>query len=83
MPSATECFDKSAEFVQRAKLAKTHDKQSILYGMAWMWMNLSKHTEVRKASTIFQASPVPESDGLVSITAARPMGSESQYFGER
>ena len=83
MQTAKECSAKAAEFAQRARLASTRDKQFILYGMGWMWMNLSKHAEVREASTIFQASPVPESDGLVSITAARLMGSESQYFGER
>jgi hypothetical protein len=59
MKSAAECFDKSAEFAKRARLAPTEDKQRILYGMAWMWMNLSKHTEriqgplnVAKASCI-------------------------------
>jgi hypothetical protein len=45
MKSAAECFDKSAEFAERARLAPTEDKQRILYGMAWMWMNLSKHAE--------------------------------------
>ena len=42
------CFDKSAEFAQRARLASNRDKQFILYGMAWMWMTLSKHAEVRE-----------------------------------
>ena len=55
MRTAKECFDKSAALAQRARLASGHDKQFILYGMAWMWMTLSKHAELRE--TVFEFPP--------------------------
>ena len=42
---------------------------SSFYGMGWLWMNLSKHAEVREGRTIFQESVVPETR-LVSVNAA-------------
>jgi len=50
MQAAKECSAKAREFAQRARLASTREKQFILYGMGWMWMNLAKHAELREGA---------------------------------
>ena len=55
MPTAAECYEKSADFAKRARSASS-DKQAILYGMGWMWMNMGKHAELRDGKMVFEPS---------------------------